>query len=224
MTNTGATTISGDLGVSPGSSVTGSPIVLGTVHAGDPTAAAAQTDLDAAYLDAAGRTPATPVPSGDIGGSTLVPGVYSSASTLAITGTVILDGQGDPNAVFIFQVGSGLTTASSSTVVLTGGAQACNVFWQVGSLAALGSGSTFQGTILAKTSATVATGAKVFGRVLAGRLGSVTLDADTITTVPCAAVPMISMPGALAAGGLAVIGFTALRGRRHIRRRASLPA
>jgi hypothetical protein len=126
VTNTGPTVVGGDLGVSPGSSVTGFPpgTVLGTTHVADATAVTAQTDLTTAYNDAAGRTPTASV-SGDIGGQTLTPGVYNSTSTLGITGTLTLDGQGDPNAVFIIQVGSALTTASSSVVNLINGTQAC---------------------------------------------------------------------------------------------------
>ncbi len=218
VTNTGPTTVGGDLGVSPGTSVTGFPpgTVLGATHVADATAATAQTDLTTAYNDAAGRTPAASV-SGDIGGQTLTPGVYNSTSTLGITGTLTLDGQGDPNAVFIIQVGSALTTASASVVNLTNGTQACNVFWQVGSSATLGNASTFQGTLLALTSITVNTGVQLLGRALA-RNGSVTLDTDTITTAICEPVPMMGLPGT--AAGLALIGLIALRRRR--RRRAAI--
>jgi hypothetical protein len=179
-----------------------------------------RADLTAAYNDAAARTPATSV-SGDIGGQTLTPGVYNSTSTLGITGTVTLDAQGDPNAVFIIQVGSALTTASSSVVNLINGAQACNVFWQVGSSATLGTNSTFQGTILALTSITVNNGVGLFGRALA-RNGAVTLDTDTITTTICVPVPMMRLPGV--AAGLAVIGLTALRCRRRRRVHSQGPA
>jgi uncharacterized repeat protein (TIGR01451 family) len=181
VTNTGATSITGDLGVSPGTAVTGFPpgTVTGTQHDGDAVAAKAQSDLTAAYNDAAGRTPATSI-SGDIGGQTLTPGVYRAASSIGITGTLTLNGQGNPNAVFIFQIGSTLITASASRVVLTGGAQASNVFWQVGSSATLGTFSTLAGNILALTSITVTTGVTIDGRALA-RNGAVTLDTDTIT-------------------------------------------
>lgn len=180
VTNTGATVISTDLGLSPGTSVTGFPpgAVGGTIHAADATAAQAQADQIAAYDNAAGRTPDTTL-AGDIGGRTLKPGVYASASSLAITGTLTLDGQGDPNAVFIIQLGSTLTTGTASTVSLTNGTQACNVFWQVGSSATLGTGSTFNGTILALTSITVTTGVSVTGRALAHN-GAVTLDTDAV--------------------------------------------
>jgi Ice-binding-like len=189
VTNTGPSVITGDLGVSPGSAVTGFPpgTVFGTIHAADAVAAQAQVDLTAAYNDAAGRTPATALP-GDIGGLTLTPGVYNASSSLGITGTVTLDGQGDPNAVFIIQVGSALTTASGSVVNLINGAQACNVFWQVGSSATLGTGSTFSGNILALTSITATTGANVNGRLLA-RNGAVTLDTNVVSRADCAPTP-----------------------------------
>jgi len=186
ITNTGPTTINGDIGVSPGSAITGFPpgIVSGTIHATDAVALQAQTDLTIAYNDAAGREPVTVV-AGDLVGLTLVPGVYKSASSLLLTGTLTLDAQGAPNAVFIFQMGSTLTTASASNVNLINGAQACNVFWQVGSSATLGTNSNFTGDILALTSITANTGAKVNGRLLA-RNGAVTLDTNTITIATCA--------------------------------------
>ncbi|GAB2825826.1 hypothetical protein GCM10027176_32770 [Actinoallomurus bryophytorum] len=189
VTNTGPSVITGDLGVSPGSAVTGFPpgTVFGTIHAADAVAAQAQVDLTAAYNDAAGRTPATALP-GDIGGLTLTPGVYNASSSLGLTGTVTLDGQGDPNAVFIIQVGSALTTASGSVVNLINGAQACNVFWQVGSSATLGTGSTFSGNVLALTSISATTGANVNGRLLA-RNGAVTLDTNVVSRADCAPTP-----------------------------------
>lgn len=186
ITNTGSTTITGDIGVSPGTATTGFPpgVVLGTTHEDDAVALQAQNGLTAAYTDAAGRTPATNVFGGLLGGLTLVPGVYNSASSLDLSGILTLDAQGDPNAVFIFQAGSTLITASNSSVVLINGAQACNVFWQVGSSATLNTTSTFQGTILALTSISVTTGVVVNGRLLAIN-GAVTLDANTITVTTC---------------------------------------
>ena len=186
VTNTGPSVISGSVGVSPGTAVVGFPpgvVTNGTIHAANAAAAQAQADLTTAYLDAAGRTPCTPV-TGDLGGQVLGPGVYC-ATTLAITGTLTLDAQGDPDAAFIFQAGSTLITAPDSAVVLVNGAQACNVFWQVGSSATLGVGSTFRGTILALTAITANTNAVIEGRLLA-RNAAVTLDSNTITRPVCA--------------------------------------
>lgn len=158
VTNAGFSTLNGDLGVSPGSALTGFPpgIVNGTTHAADPVAAQAQADLTAAYNDAAGRTAPNALPA-DVGGRTLAPGVYKTGATpaLGVTGTLTLDGQGDPNAVFMFQVGSALTTAVSSHVNLINGALPGNVFWQIGSSATLGTSSDFAGTILALSSISI---------------------------------------------------------------------
>ncbi len=193
VTNTGTSTIFGDVGVSPGTAITGFPpgvlVPPGTIHATDTVAAQAQSDLTTAYLDAAGRTPFT-VESADLGGQTLAPGVYEEAA-LTLTGTLTLNGQGDPNSVFIFQAGSTLTTASNSTVSLIDGAQPCNVFWQVGSSATLGTTTTFVGTIMALTSASLDTGATVMGRVLAQN-GAVTLDDNVITESTCAATSPVT--------------------------------
>jgi hypothetical protein len=201
VTNTGPSVVNGDLGVSPGTAVTGFPpgTVNGTIHAADAVAGQAQTDTTTAYNDAAGRTPAVSV-SGDLGGSMLTPGVYKASSSLGLTGDVTLDAQGDPSAVFIFQVGSTLTTASSSRVVLANGANACNVYWQIGSSATLGTNSTFNGTILALTSITLNTGANVDGAALA-RNGAVTLDDNVITRGNCASTsPGSTTPGSTTPG------------------------
>jgi type VI secretion system secreted protein VgrG len=198
VTNTGPTVVSGDLGVSPGSAVTGFPpgiVVDGEVHAADALAAQAQAqaDLTSVYNDAAGQASDANI-AGDLGGLTLTPGVYTAASSIGLTGTLTLDGQGDPNSVFIFQVGSTLTTASGSDIALINGAVAGNVYLQVGSSATLGTGSSFAGTIMALTSITVTTGVSVEGRVLA-RNGAVTLDTNTINRPPAALPePLISVP------------------------------
>jgi hypothetical protein len=190
VTNTGPSVIVGDLGVSPGAAVVGFPpgTVVGAIHAADAVATQAQADLTTAYNDAAGRTPVTTVAT-ELGGTTLTEGVYDSAAgTFQITGNLTLDAQGDPDAVFIFQTASTLITAAASTVTLIGGAQACNVFWQVGSSATLGTGSVFVGNILALTSITATTGASVNGRLLA-RNGAVTLDTNTVLRPTCAVPP-----------------------------------
>ena len=191
VTNTGATKISGDLGLSPGklAAITGFPpglVTNGSKHAADAVAAQAQLALTTAYLDAAGRTPVTTV-IGDLGSqpAPLVAGVYAnSASDLTLNGTLTLDGQGDPNAVFIFQSARGLIVGNSSTVSLVNGASACNVFWQVTSSATLGTSASFRGTIMALTSISLATGAIVDGRVLA-RNGAVTLQGNTVGNAQC---------------------------------------
>jgi hypothetical protein len=195
VTNTGSSTVNGDLGVSPGAAVTGFPpgIVNGTVHAADAVAGQAQLDLTTAYNDAAGRTPFTAVPA-DLTGLTLTPGVYTNATALGLTGAVTLDAQGDANAVFIFKAGSTLITGSGSTVNLINGAQPCNVFWQVGSSATLGTTSHFVGNILALSSISMNNGVTLDGRALA-RNGSVTMIGDTVTAPQCAT------PGTTSGGG-----------------------
>jgi len=180
------TTITGNLGVWPGTAVTGFPpgILTGTIHAGDTVAALAQADLTTAYNDAAGRSTAPITESGNLGGMTLPPGLYKSTSSLAISsGDLTLDAQGDPNAVFIFQMASTLTTTSGRKVILAGGAKASNIFWQVGSSATFGTTSVFKGTILADISITFNTGASLDGRALA-RSGAVTLSGNTVIAKP----------------------------------------
>ncbi len=187
VTNTGPSVINGDLGVSPGTAVTGFPPgrVNGTVYAANAVAAQARSDLTAAYTDTAGRACQVALTGRDLGGLTLTRNVHCFTSSAQLTGTLTLDAQGDPNAVFIFQIASTLTTASGSNVNLINGAQSCNVFWQVGSSATLGTTTTFRGNILALTSITATTGATVDGRLLA-RNGAVTLDSNTVTRAECA--------------------------------------
>ena len=184
VTNTGVTTtIVGDVGVSPGSAITGIPAgqpTGGSIHAGDATAETAQTALTVAYNDLAGRACGTNLTSEDLGGMTLAPGVYCFNSSAGLTGTVTLNGQGNANAVFVIQIGSTLTTASTSAVNLIGEAQASNVYWQVGSSATLGTGTAFKGNIVALQSITLNTGASLVGRALA-RHGAVTLDTNAVT-------------------------------------------
>ena len=205
-----ATHLSGDLGVHPGTSLTGFAavdsgpgIVDGVVDSPPYTrSAAGQSDAATAYLDAQGR--ASTILSGStfqLGGHTYSPGVYSAGTSLSITGTLTLDGGGDPNAVFIFQAGSTLVTAagspsiSESTVVLTNGTQAANVFWQVGSSATLGTYSSFSGTILALTSITATTGASINGRLIALN-AAVTLDSNNVSTSPAdATAPTLTITG-----------------------------
>jgi hypothetical protein len=214
VTNTGPTVVTGDLGVSPGSSCTGLPapctgggpgVVNGTIHKTDPVAASAQSALTTAYSDAAGRTPQTHdygTTDKALDGLSLVPGIYGlgHAATANLSTTLTLDAQGDSNAVWIFQSSSDLVTGSASRVTLINGAQSCHVYWQVTSSATLGTRSTFRGTILALTSITVTTGVTIDGRVLA-RNGTVTLDSDTITAAACSTPPSTPAPTATAVPG-----------------------
>src|ERR1700761_3164647 len=192
VTNTGPSQISGNLGVSPGSAVTGFPpgiVTGGTIHIADGVAGGAQADLTTAYNDAAGRVKTASASSFIGAGQSLSPGVYQASSSLEVGGALILNAHNDPNAVFIFQApASTLTTDTGTHIFLTNGARACNVFWQVGSSATLNSGTTFQGTILALTSISVLSGDTIHGRALA-RNGAVTLINDTIIAPSCATTP-----------------------------------
>jgi hypothetical protein len=182
VTSIGPTAITGDLGVSPGTAVTGFPpgTLVGTKHAGDPTAAVGIADLTTAYNDAAGRTLCPITVAGNLGGQTLTPGLYKSTSSLAVSsGDLTLDAQGDGDAVFIFQMASTLTTTAGRQVILTNGAKAANVYWQVGTSATLGTTTAFQGTIMADQGITLNTGASLNGRALA-RIGAVNLDSNAI--------------------------------------------
>jgi hypothetical protein len=185
-----ATSVSGDVGVWPGTAITGfgpPASITGAFHAGDPIAMTAQGDLTTAYNNAAGAAGGA-VLTADIGGQTLPPGVYKTTSaqpSLGITGNLTLDGKGDPNAIWIFQIVSTLTTAAgNSQVILINGANSHNVFWQVGSSATLGTTTKFTGTIMAQASITITTGATLNGRALA-RTGAVTLDTNTVVVPPC---------------------------------------
>ena len=196
ITNTGPSTVNGDVGIHPAVAVSGFPpgTVNGTIHAGDAVALQAKSDLVTAYNDAAGRPVTTVVAAGALGGLTLVGGVYNAGGvSLNLTGTLTLDAQNDPNAVWIFQATSDLITASSSTVTFINGGNPCNVFWQVTSSATLGSGSTFVGTILALTSITMATGVSMQGRALAQN-GTVTLINDSITRPTCTTTAPTAAP------------------------------
>jgi hypothetical protein len=186
VTNTGPSVINGDLGTSPGSSVTGFPpgIVNGTIHAADGVSGQAQSDLTVAYNNAAGQSCNSDLTGQDLGGMTLVAGVYCFSSSAGLTGALKLNAQGNASARFIFQIGSTLTTASSSSVSLINGARPCNVFWQIGDSATLGTSTSFVGNIMAMQSITMTTGATLKGRALA-RSAAVTLDTNVITKSAC---------------------------------------
>jgi hypothetical protein len=182
VTNTGTTTVTGDLGVSPGTSISGFPpgTVSGTQHAANDTASAtAQLDAKNAYNAANALTGGT-TENGDIGGKTLYCGLYTASSSISAATDVTLDAQGNGNNVFIFQISSTLTTSPGAKVILAGGAQAKNIFWIVGSSATIDTTSVFQGTILSYASVTMNNGAVLNGRALA-RVGAVTLTGSTVT-------------------------------------------
>jgi hypothetical protein len=186
VTNTGVSAINGNVGVSPGTSITGFPpgvVTGGAIHSNDATASQAQSDLNTAYGVAAGLTCNTDETGVDLGTLTLTPGVYCFSSSAGLTGTLTLNMQGNPNAFFLIQIGSTLTTATGSSVKLTGaGGTTCpqNVFWQVGSSATFGTGTSFIGSVLALTSITMTTGASLSGNALAAT-GAVTLDTNAVS-------------------------------------------
>jgi len=206
VTNTGPSVIDGgDIGVWPGTAITGfGPGVLVppyTFHSADGVALQAQNDLTTAYNVAAGLPVTQTLTGQDLGGLTLLPGVYFFASSAQLTGTLRLDAQGDPNAQFVFQIGSTLTTASNSSVVtINGGTMpGCTVFWQVGSSATLGTGTAFEGHILALTSITMTTGSSILDGSALARNGAVTLDSNHI--INCVSVPGPSGFAVAFAGG-----------------------
>ena len=233
VTNTGPSVINGDLGVSAGSAVTGFPpgvVTNGAIHAADAAAAQAQNDLTTAYNNLAGQGCTSDLTGQNLGTLVLTPGVYCFASSAQLTGTLTLNAQGNANSVFIFKIGTTLTTASNATVSVINGGPACNVFWQVGSSATLGTGTTFAGNILALTSITLNTTARISGRALA-RNGAVTLDSNnvdrfacagtaptcpTITlapaTLPSATVGVVVNQALTASGGAGASSFTVIAG------------
>jgi Ice-binding-like/Putative Ig domain/Dockerin type I domain/NHL repeat len=232
VTNTGASSVRGDVGVSPGTSVTGfstAVVTGGTIHAGDALAAQAQTDLTIAYNAVAGMPCSFSLGGQDIGGRTLRPGVYCFPGPV-LTGTLILDFQGDPNAVFVFQTFSVfMTAANSSVVTINAGGSTCppNVFWQVG-IPFLGANSVFVGNILSNSGITLGTGARLYGRALA-RNGGVTLDTNTVGVCPILIIKgdangdgattvgdIFYLINSLFAGGPAPLGLTDVNGDGQI--------
>jgi hypothetical protein len=203
VTNTGPSVLNGDLGVAPGTSLPGfglPAVVNGATHAADAVASQAQADLTVAYDVAAGQpvAPADDLTGQDLGGMTLVAGAYRYTSSAQLTGTVTLDAQGDPNAQFVFLVGSQLTTASGSAVALINGASPCNVYWKVDT-ATLGTTTAFQGNLMALTDISLNNAATVLGRMLA-RNGQVSL-INNLLTRPLCATGTVQSPGSPGAGG-----------------------
>jgi hypothetical protein len=181
VSNSGATALSGDLGATTSGTIAGFPpgTAGGTIHAGDSAAESAKSALVTAYNDVAGRTPSDSF-AGKIGGLTFHDGVHYAAAAISLTGTVTLDGRGDPNATFIFQVNAAMATAAASHVTLINGAQASHVFWQVSGAFDTGASATFAGTVMAAGAITLGAGATLDGRALS--YGLVTLSTNTVTT------------------------------------------
>lgn len=212
ITNTGSSVITGDLGLSPGTSITGFPpgTVNGTIHATNGVASQAQADARAAYVDMAGRAPTQDLTGQDLGGLTLTPGVYSFSTSAQLTGTLTLDGQGLADPVFIFQIGSSLTTATNSSILGINSAESCDIFFIMGSSATLGTDTDFKGTLIASESVTLDTRASVDGRVIALN-GAVTLDNNVIDASHC----VIPEPASAALGAIGVLLCCLRRNRRN---------
>lgn len=210
VTNSGASVLNGDLGVTPGTSLSGfgaPAVVNGATHANDAVAAQAQADLTTAYNVAAGQpiAPGNDLTGVDLGGLTLSPGAYGYSTSAQLTGQLTLDAHGDPNAQFVFVIGSTLTTASASSVILTNGASPCNVFWKIGSSATFGSGTAFEGNVMALTSISLNSGVTVLGRALA-RNGEVTLINDVLTLPGCATETSTTPTGSETTAGTSASG------------------
>jgi len=229
VTNTGASVITGNVGVSPGSSVTGffppGVIVGGVIHAADATAAQAQADLTTqwnALIPLACTANLTGQDLGSVGA--LIPGVYCFSSSAQLTGALVLNAQGNPGAVWVFKTGSTLTSASAASVSFLGGiGNPCGVLWQIGTSATLGTGTQFVGNLMAQDSITLTTGADINGGRALARTGAVTLDTNDITFAPCGATPPIPPVPTLATWAAIVLScLLALAGAAALRRRQSL--
>ena len=238
VTANGANTVNGDLGTLPATTLagTGTVTVNGASHVGDRVAKLAQADAQDAYINAAGQRPTTSV-AAELGGRTLVPGIYSQAEPMLVTGVLTLDAQGDPNAVWVFQAGSDLAVASGSSVNLVNGAQSCNVLWQVAGSAGLGAGASFSGAIIALSSVILASGTSLAGRAFALH-GGVTLDTNTITLPTCVTAGEGGLragdgstvrnaerrAGLTLIGGVVVVGAVVLSASYYLRRREGVDA
>ena len=228
VTNTGLTTVTGNLGVSPGSAVVGfggppDGTVVGTIQAMNAVALQAQNDTTT-YYNLLENAPCTLVLTGqDLGGMILTSGVYCFASSAQLTGVLTLNAQGNPAATFVFRIGSTLTTASGSSVLMIGGGNPCGVGWQIGSSATLGTTTSFIGNLVALTSITLNTGANILGGRALARGGAVTLDTNNITFAPCAvAGPIPPVPTLSTWALIALTGLLALAGFATLRKRQSL--
>ncbi|MDB6139788.1 MAG: hypothetical protein JWO94_2860 [Verrucomicrobiaceae bacterium] len=212
VTNTGHTSLFGDLGVSPGTAVTGflPGTFTGALHSADSVSLQARADAISAYSQLAALPVTHDLTGQDLGGLTLTPGVYEFSSSAQLTGTLTLDGQGQLDPLFVFQIGSTITTASYSSIFTTNGADWSNVYFQVGSSATLGTYSEFQGNIIALASDTLTTGVTVNGSVIALN-GAVTLDTNVVVAQSNAPVTVVPEPGSAV---LLALGFTCLRLRR----------
>src|SRR3984885_928265 len=201
VTNTGTSVLNGELGVYPGTSLPGFgvAVVNGATHDDDAVAGQAQTDLTTAYNVAAGQAPTANLTGQNLGGLTLTAGAYKFNSAAQLTGALTLNAAGNPNAQFVFEIASTLTTASASSVVMINGASPCNVYWQIGSSARLGTTTAFEGNLMALTSISLNTGATVQGRALA-QTGAVTLDDNVLDASMCAPGSTPGGPGSGALG------------------------